>query len=294
MYEYTRSPYTTNRLTDYGLGAAPGSLDFMKVMGYWGNKALRMTTKGFNNKRPSGSGLWVWFPTQAQALNYAAGAPPPPIVNKPPDVVPPPVVNKPPNGKPVVPPPPVVVPPPIDNSSAQYRIEGNVAIPLNDLARSKPPAQNLDSRPSFMWTRRVGDGAWLWKYVPPPESVYIEPTPFTPGASTLSPANPVVKWYNNATGEIKEARLLNPPDNSGSWILGSSAVNQGLISAGALYGVYAPGGGVTAPVTGGGAIMPAYDTNGGAQTEQAGMPTWAWLLIGGAALFFLVGMKKKG
>lgn len=290
MYEFMRSPYTTNRLTEYGLGLAPGdSLPaFVKTMGYWANKSLRMTTKGYNNKRPSGSGLWVWFPTQAQALNYAGGAPPPPIVNKPP------------NGKPVVPPPPapppppVVVPPPVDNSAAQYRIEGNVAIPLNDLARSKPPAQALDSRPSFMWTRRVGDGAWLWKYVPPPEAVYIEPAPFIPGASTLSPANPVVKWYNNATGEIKEARLLNPPDNSGSWILGSSAVQQGLISAGALYGVYAPGGGVTAPVTGGGLVMPPYDAGGAAEAEKAGMPTWAWLLIGGAALFFLVGMKKKG
>lgn len=304
MYDYTRTPYAENRLQSFGLGASPGSLT--GIMGYWGNFALRSTVKGYSNRRPGGSGTWVWFPSQQQALNYAGSGKtttvvPPPVVVKPPIIAVKPPTDTVLPGKPYV--PPIVVPykPPSDSNLqnvAQYRIEGNVAIPLNDLARSKPPDNKLSTTPFYQWTRRVGDGAWLWKYVPPPEAVYIEPVAVRPPSDSIAPANPIVKWYNKATGEVRDARMLNAPDSSGSWILGSTAVAQGLVSAGALYGISAPGGGITvatggqitAPVSGG---MPVY-TDGAAAPVTAGVgsiPTWVWLAGGAAALFFFT--RKK-
>lgn len=284
MYSYESTPYSTNRLQEFGLGAAPSLLG---SMGYWASLSLRSVVKGYQGRRPSTSGGWVWFPTQSQALIYSAGSP---VVVQPP--VKPPVVR-----------PPVIVQPPIvatnDTTTARYRIEGAIAYPLNDLARNAPPAAPLNSSPSYMWTRRVGDGAWLWKYVPSPDALYIEPVAVRPPVDTMSPANPLVKWYNKATGEIKDSRLLTAPDSSGSWILGSQAVAQGLVSAGALYGISAPGGGITvanggsitAPVAGG---MPAYIDGGTVAPVQAGVgsiPTWVWI-AGGAAALMLFARKK--
>lgn len=279
MYNYSGTPYSTNRLQEFGLGLILGS------MGYWANPSTGQVVKGYNNKRPLGQGNWRWFPSSTQAIAYVKSLSIP-------------AINEP------AKPPVIVIPvkPPIDStnnvSSPQYRIEGNVAIPLNDLARSAPPSAPLNSSAGYMWTRRVGDGAWLWKYVPSPDSLYIEPVAVRPPDDTTSPVNPIVKWYNKATGQIKDARLLSAPDNSGSWIIGSQAVAQGLVSAGALYGISAPGGGITtdsgssitAPVNG---SMPAY-VDGGSSPVQAGigsLPTWVWLAGGAAALFFFT--RKK-
>jgi len=212
----------------------------------------------------------------------------------------PPIIVQPPGKPPIIVQPP---PPPPDSTNdtsvARYSISGNIAIPLNDLARLAPPAAPLNTAAGYMWTRRDGDGAWLWKYVPSPDSLYIEPVAVRPPDDSTAPANPIVKWYNKATGVVKEGRLLSAPDSSGSWIIGSQAVAQGLISAGALYGISAPGGGITvdsgsiitAPVAGG---MPAYIDSGNTVPTQAGfggIPTWALIAGGAAVLFFM--MRKK-
>lgn len=297
MYTYERSPYAPNRLQAYGLGALTVGTtstkpSFIKSMGYWGSKVLRMVVKGYNNVRPGGTG-WVWFPTETAALTYAMGALPP--SDTPPSGVKPPVVVQPPVGTK----PPVVLPPPPDVNDTvtpRYRIEGVVAYPLNDPARQRPPDQPLDSKPSYQWTRRVGDGAWLWKYVPAPDAVYIEPAVvLKPEGGAAVQADPIIKWYNSATGEIRESRLSTAPDNSGSWVRGSTAVAQGLISAGALYGISAAGGGsaniVSGATGGGGVVLPA---NGGGVVEAgvgAGVPTWIWIAAGAAALLFF--MRKR-
>lgn len=234
-----------------GLSAAPGVGIGAGTLGVWGNSALKVIMRGYSMKRPTSSAAWKWFPTEAQARQYAG------LTVVAPPVVPPPPVKPPSGGGPTTPPPVIVQPPvkppviggpvtppgiPIESKpgSANYRFENNLAYPLTAAGAANKP-EPLTRTAGFSWVKKIFPiekygFIWEWKFVPLPSQVVVGPpiiaapppvggTVTTPGGDRpniiqpppggnvypIGANDPAGEYYNITTGQVKTGRRISQP-----------------------------------------------------------------------------------